>query len=254
MTTYAKHLILLASQRTGSTWLVQLLNNVPSYEMKGEMFLNRAFNPTNEAIIRNYKPDSIYNYKARTGRYNDTERYLTDICFRSYFKENPEVLGFKLMYDQMAKHPQLIWKIKERAAVVHLVRRNKIKLYVSRLRNTKYGINHSFNLKGSEQIKKVKISIPHMLIHLIKLHFYEKIAKTLLVIFRFNHLQVAYEDLVDNEKEQVEKIMNFVGIHDDVYTLSSRTHKIASGQLENEIVNYQQVSFFLRLFGLGKEL
>ena len=98
---------LLASQRSGSTWLITMLNEVPSVELKGEVFLNRKFSVNNYSINKNYNPFSICNEKSKYNHSFKIDKFL-DKYFIPYFKNKPAVCGFKIMYNQVLKSLNLI--------------------------------------------------------------------------------------------------------------------------------------------------
>lgn len=131
--------MIMATQRSGSTLLCQLLDAHPELLCPGELFqpnrpLNRLFNgsddqhqhwPSQRAVLQAfYQGDTILRHL----------RPADDLAASAAAAAQIHVLGFKHMYNNAAPaiRPQLVqWLADHEVAVVHLVRLNRLEQFLS---------------------------------------------------------------------------------------------------------------------------
>ncbi len=118
---------IVTTQRTGSTWLVDLLDSHPGIRCYSELFLERgegvpAWGGAKDLMFWDA-------FRERTGP--DLGAYLDRIARRD---GDVRAAGFKLMYGQAGAHPDLLPTLAVRGGrVVHLVRANLLDVHVSRM-------------------------------------------------------------------------------------------------------------------------
>lgn len=116
--------VVLSSQRSGSTWVIDVLNKLDETSAYGELLLNQKRDWDVGAVDYPRFAASAYARSAR--RPFSVFRYLDAL----YSK--PGHVGFKLMYSHLRTYPEAIAYLRWRVLpVVHLVRRNALDIVVS---------------------------------------------------------------------------------------------------------------------------
>lgn len=135
--------ILLATQRTGSTWVQEMLNSHPGVKVYNEFFLRGAkgtpqWKPNDIEFANAFLEERARPPKAVTRRY-----WTVKFLDRIFDQPTVRVVGFKLMYDQALYSPEvLLYAAVRRIAVIHLVRRNLLDVVVSSKLAEASGIYH----------------------------------------------------------------------------------------------------------------
>jgi LPS sulfotransferase NodH len=124
--------ILLATQRTGSTWVQEMLNSHPDLKVYSEMFLSYASGrpmwEPNDIEFANTYLEARARRPARLSRHYWTVRYLQ----RLFHQPGVGAVGFKCMYNQLRPNPAIAaYAASARVRVVHLVRRNLLDTVIS---------------------------------------------------------------------------------------------------------------------------
>ena len=176
--------IILTSQCSGSTWLYRSLDSMPSIHFSGEL------------LIRYSRNRSLY----ETVEWSTYVKHLNS-AFAS--ERRPDLIGFKLMYDQLPARFYsyfVSWLEKENVTLLHL-RRCAILAYVSHVQKIKRGgLTHITN--SSEllvaQNKTQPLKFDRWMLDAAKdlEHKQQQITKYLKVFAsRVPVLEVRYEDL-----------------------------------------------------------
>src|SRR5687768_11132775 len=118
--------VVLTSARSGSTWLMDLLNKRSGMEAHGELFLGRP--RLSPAIAGRADFPRFIEVHGVTG----PMRLPYVFSYLNTLYRPPRTVGFKLMYGQLRKHPEILtYMMIRRLRVVHLIRRNHIDVIVS---------------------------------------------------------------------------------------------------------------------------
>ena len=124
--------VILTTQRSGSGWLVDLLDDHPSVVAYEELF------KVTETTVARHGASVVPRFEVMVGpRTWSTSRGLVLKRYdylRGLARAHPgaDAVGFKLMYDQTRDHPWLVaMLIMMRARFVHLVRRNSLSAVLS---------------------------------------------------------------------------------------------------------------------------
>ena len=125
--TSATHFVVFTTQRSGSTWLMSVLNAIDGVSAQGELFLPRSRSPE-----RRWDSDfSIPRYVESKETYGSV-RPFSVFRFLSALYGGEGAIGFKLMYSQLRRYPEILaYLVRERIRVVHLVRRNHLDVLIS---------------------------------------------------------------------------------------------------------------------------
>ncbi len=227
------HFCIFATQRSGSSWLFNLLDSHPEIRCFGELFL---YEP------RSVRPDAallpFYEYRrGQPGRRpRITSTYLDEVAGLA---GDHRAIGFKLMYDQLALFPEVFvdW-FKRRFRVIHLVRSNPLDVVISRQRVRSTGTAHAWSGVPS---RSVELDASRLRRQLRLEQAKVAGARALLRVLPVASHEISYETLCDREEETLAGVARFLGIEAEGVRYSSGLRKIASGSYRARITNYDQV-------------
>lgn len=235
MTNPTKRFVVLSSQRSGSTWLISLLNQVDDTAAFGELFLHRR---------RTTGPE-------KTRFEFDYPRYLESspaglrpwrvFAYLDQFYERPGTVGFKLMYSQWRKYPELLLYFRlHRVQIIHLVRRNHLNVLLSR--HIKAVTQQAHILSEAEPTRFDPVELDSTtLVRRLRLQQWSIAAtRRLLHLSRLPQLELAYEDLLQ-DATCFDRLWQFLDINPQRVLPQSRLKKIAARQHRDLIGNYEQV-------------
>ena len=237
-----KKFCVISTQRSGSTWLIQLLNShhqIKSFD--AEPFLDRTYKK--ESFYDDvFVPYQYFKQNSKTLRPRTMFKYL-DIL-EQYDRESHDTIGFKIMYNQVIRNPEFFIKILlDRYRIVHLVRRNHLDTLISELVGEQYGVYHL--KKASRENRVVKIE-PSSCIN--TLNYCENIYlffKLFLKVFPLPVLEIKYQSLVDNKNETLKQIADFLQVDSNLLSLDSKLKKVNPGSYKDKIANYEQIAAIL---------
>jgi LPS sulfotransferase NodH len=236
---------LLTTQRTGSSWLTTLLDSHPEADAYGELFLAAedsrppwgAQTMDRFGSFRSAAPGR----GQRSGRPGVTFAYLDRL-----FASNPTVraIGFKLMYDQAARHPEaLVYCLRKGARVIHLVRTNVLDVLISRELMLARDTPHA---TAERELTAVRVVLEPDTIRR-RLHALEAqtaFFRQLLRVLRFRHIEVRYDTLV-SDPDAIQPVLRFLDLPADT-ALHSPLVKISDGKQSELVENYDAVAHALR--------
>ena len=188
--------VLLSTQRTGSTWAIDMLNSHPRVVAYAELFMHDAAGrpkwggETDLVFWRTFVEQHGYS-RGRLARARLLWRYLERVYAR---RPGVDAAGFKLMYSQLrVSRPLVPALVLQRVRVIHLVRRNVLDVLVSRHAAAARGTHHARSEVGS-----VRVRVPvDDLVRRIEEHE-QSVAdvRARFARLRLPWCEVAYEDLV----------------------------------------------------------
>lgn len=234
--------VLLSTQRSGSTWVVDMLNSHPGVVAYTELFIHGASTRTKWAGEKDIEFWQVLvkkegSPKGRLGR----TRLLWDYLGQVY-RDRPGVdaVGFKLMYSQLqVSKPLVPALVLRRPRVVHLVRRNGLDIVLSKETGAARGALHA---RSGEQVAAISVRLPtDDLLERLEAHdrAVEK-ARRRFQRLRLPYLEIAYEDLVREQAQGFERIFDFLGVP-GTGELSSSLQKLNPTSHEQVIENYDEV-------------
>lgn len=211
---YQKFLIITRS-RTGSNFLVDLLNSHPKIRSEGELF--RKF-----------------------GR--KTSREMWDTAF-SRKNNNIKYFGFKIFYyHPLDSDDKEFWEyIKEdkNIRIIHLVRKNMLRTVVSRQIALKTSVwtNKKNKRSINPEEKSVVLNIEHCLNEFTKT---KKSETEFRAEFKRDFMfELSYEDLIESTQEKMDEVFDFFNLeHVDVF---SNYYKQNKESVDDLVVNYDDV-------------
>ncbi|HET6597169.1 MAG TPA: sulfotransferase domain-containing protein [Anaerolineales bacterium] len=226
--------VILTSQRSGSTWLVSLLNQLNATTTYGELFLPRKH-------VENWDADFAYpRFEEARGQIAGMRplkvfRYLDSI----YQKRG--AVGFKLMYAHLYRYPEiLIYFWTHQVQVIHLVRKNALDFVISQALKRK--IQKAHQLAGTPPLEDVQIELdPKTLIRRLQIRQRKiKRGQTILRFSGLRSIEIGYEDL-QKDPSVFQSLCRFLSIDTDSVIPQSRFQKIRSKSQEQIIKNYAEV-------------
>ena len=261
--------VVLTTQRSGSNYFCFWLNNHPNVRCHSELFLRKyngmdgfgyycnstllrrvlygisdnrilsgiPYNFVISGLIKNFY-DSLLNNPTHSGPITDGE----DMKLRRHYhpRGNPEkdkAIGFKLMYDQLEYYGFLKSLIRaENIYIIHLIRNNPLKIYLSKLTRRKRGIAHSVR-----EVKEVKVWVnPKTLLH--RLDRTIEAQRKMKILFSNNpYLEITSEDFFGNYSETSKRTLGFLGVENRQIRMP-RLKKLNPDSVGQIIENYDEIT------------
>jgi len=235
--------VVLSTQRTGSTWLVEHLHAHPAIFMFAELFLNEGDGmpqfvgdgtlPFFNTYAREREMRSGWLSQRRVLR-----EYLDEV-YRP--REGVRATGFKLMYSQVPRIFQLTLHLaRRRVKIVHLVRRNLVDVFLSKKAREQRGFAHS---KDDAPVKQVRLAIDATEL----LAFADRITREHaswrkeLDRAGLERCELAYEDFVA-DANRLDDAVRFLGFEPAPSTERETLQKLARTRHDEQIENYDEVA------------
>lgn len=224
--------ILLGRSRTGSNYLRSLLNSHPAVRVLGEIFRNNDSldwgldgYPDPKRVLPQYQADPV----------GFLERYI----FRSLPKQM-QAFGFKIFYYHAQAEPwKRVWnslRDDPGLRVIHVKRQNILRTHLSRARAAR---NNRWVQLSQSGVEEAPIRLDHE-------ECRQDFEKTRLSEMEFDRffaghpiLQVAYEELSEDDRRQATRIQEFLGV--DGSELVPQTFKQSREPLAAAISNYAEL-------------
>lgn len=223
--------VILSTQRSGSTWVADILNEIDEVKVYGEQFLpeKRTWDVGEVDFPR------FIEYENHGIRPLSIFRYLDDLYAQV------ENVGFKLMYSQIQQLPEtFLYLILKRVKVIHLVRTNYLDVILSTKMAEARGQFHLASSGKSLDKLQVHLDPEYVLERVRRQQKKVNIFRNLLKMCSISHLEVQYESLLKNP-ENFEEIFTFLDFTAPDQMPVSRLSRIRGGRHGEEISNYVQV-------------
>lgn len=213
--------VVLTSPRSGSGWLIDLLNSHPAIVAHAELF----------HVERRTAPD----YGARDlpyfEAYLEPRRHVRAVHQIAYlarlYAARPGVraVGFKLTYVQAAANPTLLPLLSlRRVRTVHLVRANLLAAAISWKVARASGIYHVRQAEPAHG-DPVLLDVELLRSELEERELAIARARRRLERLRLPRLEVAYEELVGRRDEALARVLRFLGLEPKVDLLESELRR-----------------------------
>jgi LPS sulfotransferase NodH len=237
--------VLLSTQRTGSTWLVSLLDSHPQIRMYGELFHKESAPlPYGQQDFRRFSEFRGQEETGwRSGRPFVTAHYLSEL----FGREGAEAVGFKLMYNQVARLPEVVALLRlQRARVLHLIRENLLDVVVSRETMLRRGVAHvSEQLPATET--QVTLDVTTLRRRLARLELQVAIFRRIARAIDGSSCELTYELLLRDPSRHLAQVAAFLGVRQDAAAaLSSSLVRASPVPRAARIENYSAVEQSLR--------
>ena len=225
--------VIVTTQRSGSTFLVECLNSHPEIECSGEILNGQPDHPG--------PPFRGPLKKIKKGlRIIRTGAWMPGRWMEAFYRRgSAKVRCFKAMYDQLSRPFALRYFVEnEEVRVIHLRRHNLLKVHVSTLL-----MNKREQLQARAPAEAVWIHMdPAKAIASMRRAraYYESFDKA---FEKHPRLQVAYENLFDGAFLQAEtgrRICDFLGVAQ--HRMQSKLLKLNPESLRDMVTNYDELA------------
>ncbi|TCK19460.1 sulfotransferase domain-containing protein [Thiogranum longum] len=239
--------VILSDRRSGTTLLIDALTSHPDVSC-----VKRAFGQ--ERRIKNPTPDhhsgTFFLYRTANltrrlqfhfQRVDLIRGFLNDEIFAS--PPDKSVKGFRLIYAQAEQYPELVKLLQsEQLKVIHLVRENILKTYISTITAPLHKMHHP---RTGDTIKIVTIRLDpaETLAQLEKRA--GQIQRMRNIFSSAPYLEVSYENFSADREKESERILPFLGLHNES-PLHSDLVKINPDSLRDIIENYSEIEDALK--------
>jgi hypothetical protein len=226
--------VILTTQRTGSTFLVMALDSHPQIESAGEILVGAP--DRLRAPYRGPFPRKV----AKTARFVKSGAWLPGSRMRRFFTGgNAPVRVFKVMYNQLGnpfarRYLQGNTNIK----VLHLRRRNLLKMHVSQL------------LLGKRTKPQTRESVPTIRVHVDPQAALTRMRRSRALYEQFEQLfahhprlNLTYEEMIDGQairEEVADRVCGFLGV--EKLPMTSALLKVNPDSLGDIVSNYTELT------------
>ena len=207
--------VVLSTQRSGSTWVVDMLTSHPRVVAYSELFMHGGAghaavgagegSPVLADVHRATRAAAVSSRPVHLWRY-----------LGQALEERPGVdaIGFKLMYSQLTRIARpltpALWL--KRVRIIHLMRRNALDVVLSReAGEARHGVLHAREGQPVESVR-LRLRTDDLL---TRLTAHERQIEGARVRFKrvgIPYTEVVYEDLVADEKQGFDELFRFLGV------------------------------------------
>ena len=229
---------MLSTQRSGSTWVVDMLDSHPRVLAYSELFMHGG-----EGTPKwGQEQDLPYWQTYARGKRRLAKPYWLWTYLGEAYRERPgiEAVGFKLMYSQLTRisRPLMPALWLKRVRIIHLIRRNALDVVLSREAGAaREGRLHA---RDGEDVEAVRLNLDtDSLLRRMTLH--ERAIAGARVRFKrvgLPYTEVVYEDLASDESGFA-ALFEFLGV--EPAPVSSSLQKLNPTAHEELIENYSEV-------------
>ena len=236
--------VLMANRRTGTSLMIDCLNSHPRIHCTKRAFgVEKRFANPDE----NHQSGGYFLY--RTGSLKRRLRHvfapgglIAEFLDREIFVQaqpGTDVIGFRLLYEKVRRHPQLLDLMRSRnMKVIHLVRENILKTYISTITAPLHKMYHP--REGAEiRTVSIEVDIPRMLRELDRR---ERLVEEMRrAVDGLPVLEISYESFVRDRDAEAARILPHLGLDVDTPLVSDLV-KINPSSMRDVILNYDAVA------------
>lgn len=245
-TSYATGFAVLTAPRSGSTWLIDVLNDSKDATVCTELFLPRK-KPRDQRMMTRKTAEYLDRHLRTYPLFCETTpriprvRPFSVVTYLNELYRRPGTVGFKCMYSNLLHYPE-IWAyiVLRRIHVIHLVRQNHLDVVISdqmrwatrtvhRILGEPEGVPLSIELDPSRLIKRMRRSRRNI-----------NLARLFLRICGVPHIEITYEGLVQ-DPHSFDIVCDFVSINRQQRQPRSRFARLVTGKHSDIIRNYDEV-------------
>jgi LPS sulfotransferase NodH len=233
--------VVLSTQRSGSTWVVDMLNSHPRVTAYSELFMHGGEGRPKLGAEQDLLYWQTFIAEKSGGRLR-RQYWLWHYLGRAFAaRPGIDAVGFKLMYSQLTRIAKplmpALWL--KRARIIHLIRRNALDVVLSKEAGAaRQGVLHA---RDGESVETVRVRLsPEDLLARMTAH--ERAVAGARVRFKrvgVPYHEVVYEDLVANEKEGFDSLFRFLEV--EPVPVSSTLQKVNPTAHDELIENYGEV-------------
>lgn len=251
-----KNFFILSTQRSGSVFFERVLSQHPDIHCYQELLWWQDYAVDNNFFnfwLNKIKQQAIY----ITPPYQQ-KAFQEFLHFIYSSRPDTKAIGFDIKYNQLTIIPhQLDYLRQEVGCVIHLVRKNILKTFIS-LELNKHQVELNRKSHGTKKVPPVKLNIKcgDLLINelVTRKQEIDNIGKILKSCFKYQEIYyeaLAIGDSVTISNTVLEQVFQFLEIEDKQFDLATDLRKTNPNRLEDLIENYDEVGLFLEANGWG---
>ena len=233
--------VLLSTQRSGSTWVIDMLNSHPRIVTYGELLLQDGrgrppFGAQDMMFLESYSIEQKIN-PANTCVKKFLFQYLDNI-----FETGSEVsaVGFKLMYGQYGAYPYLHdYMLSNKMHIAHLIRRNYLDVIISKEVAAVRDVYH-VSVEDMTSTPTIQLNISKLLDQLAGHEKAIRGASKRFSRLGLPYIEIIYEDL-RSDQSSFDTLLKFLNVEAYGRQLTSQLRKIVTAGHGKIIDNYSQV-------------
>jgi LPS sulfotransferase NodH len=242
--------IVLTSQRSGSSWFMDVLNNLEGVRTYGELFLppsrkkGESGVPLMSPQATQYIDETAYAHP-RFRHWREDRKGMRPFSPFTYLNElyrRPGGVGFKLMYSQVCLYPEVwFYLATRRLPVIHLIRQNFLDIVISTKRVGMTRTAHRIVGEGDDSdLVQIHLEPEELIDRMRRWKRKVVLARRLLRWFRMPHVEVIYEDL-SRDPENFARVWAFLGFDPDQQSVDTKYVKLVRASHVDLIENYVEV-------------
>jgi LPS sulfotransferase NodH len=235
--------VLIAARRSGSTWLVDLLDSHPRITCYSELFAHEFYGKppaggnTEVRTWNSYAAEHDADL-GRLGRVGLFFRYLDDQVYAP--RTGAATAGFKLLYDQALRGFGLMAYLRaRRVRIVHLVRRNHLDTILSEEARIVRSVSHAEVGVPVQQVR-VNLDLPSLPRRLAEREAAVVEARRCCAALGGPYHEVGYEELLA-DPGRLDAVIRFLGLEPVESGLRSSMQKLNPTSHRELIANYDAV-------------
>lgn len=244
--------VLWSTWRSGTSWLMERLNNHPAIGTYGEILRvlpPSAITPSGWLPGSQDRPFYATFLRERGWDQSVLRRQIHLFHYLDYVyspRRGLRAIGFKLMYDQARPYPHVFaYFRRHNVRVLHLVRENLLDLILSRKANA---FRKRANVWSSDERELIRPSLETgtLVGELTRLEWEQRIARLAVRILRLSVHEVSYEELLANDV-RLDAVLAFLNVRrDPTAGLAANIVKLAPFSHREGIANFDEVERSLR--------
>lgn len=243
-----RRFFVLTTTRSGSTWLLSLLNSQPGVAAFEELFLWRRVRPE-MAWLAEGSPERYFVRRETIGgsRLTRVLRYLREV---EAHRPDAQSIGFKLMISQLHHAPDLLPLLAlRRYRLILLLRANHFESVVSAMVVDQTDNPHgkddqagprSLSLDPDELVRRIRVRRQRFLV-----------MRAIKTLWPAPSIEVGYDDLVADQEGTVRGILRTIGVEQAPTPVQSPLTKRIRRPYSELIENFSAVATRMRQAGYG---
>jgi LPS sulfotransferase NodH len=245
---HVRKFVLVANSRTGSTWVIDLLDSHDHVTAYSELFHGSAYGKPPVGGHRDILMWSSYaasqgSPRTRRDRMRLSFRYLDEEVYRE--RSGKSAAGFKLMYSQAAFEFYVLAYLKvRRVAVIHLIRQNHLDGILS---EDAVQTRHVAHAHSGGEVQPLQLELdPYTLVERLRARADSvRQARELFSTMGLPYAEIYYENLLA-DASRIHEAIQFLGIDAVPEQLESSLQKVNPTDHRQLIANYDEVQGLLK--------
>lgn len=226
-------IVIVGTQRSGTTWLMQVLSQIPSFRVYGEVF--REIRSPEFRGDPALKPDKFFlEYQEHSS--GTPLKYVDEIL-----ATEKKVTVFKIMYDQIRRNRGLFSLLaSENVLVINVERYNIFEMALSKCIARRTGIYHT-DSDGTFEGFTLEYSVIYRL--MLKEKLKKLISPRIIRLMSKNYNYFVYERLLENFTPLIELLEKTLGISNlQLDPTETKWKKTSKSKKDNTVLNYEEIS------------